>query len=324
MTTLPAEAPASRPAPRWPGPLSKAVAVLSFCVIVAGSLVTSTRSGDADPAWPLFGDKIFPSPARMSEDRGLFFEWGHRTVAWSLGLLTLVLAFGLRKAHEPRRWVRALGIAAAAGVALLGALGGLRVRWSTISWLGIVHVGVAMLFLSLATALAVFLGKRWFEAPSDLASGRGISLEDVSWLATGSVFCAISIYAQSVLGAVPRHLDVWTIPHIIWAFGVFTCVVLVASRALSRHSHLPGLLRPAMALLVLVVLQFFLGFTTYVVRPEGQKTPGTGFYELMASLHQAAGALMMAASVVLAIRALQYRRLLQEGATGARSVEGVA
>ena len=301
--------------PGWIGVLAKLTAVGAFCVVVAGSAVTSTRSGLADEHWPTFSGKVVPSLSEMRGNRGLFYEHSHRIIAGTVGILTLLLAVSLWLAPEPRGWVRGLGVAAAVIIVILALLGGLTVLLKLPPQVSIFHVSVAMVFLGFATTLACVTGKRWLSAHEELQSSKGMERADAAWLARGAVFCLVAIYAQIVLGAVPRHVHVGVVPHLAWAFVVFTAIVLVVMRVLGRHSHLPGVFRPGMLLLFLTVLQFFLGFTTFLVRPETAKAPGTGQYELFASLHQAAGALLLIVSVLLMLRALRFRYLLERGIT---------
>jgi len=299
--------------PGWVSVLAKLTAVGAFCVVVAGSAVTSTRSGLADEHWPTFSGQAVPSFKDMSENRGLFYEHSHRIIAGTVGILTLLLAVSLWTAPEPRRWVRRLGVAAAVIVVILAVLGGLTVLLKLPPQVSIVHVSVAMVFLGCATSLACVTGKRWRSAREELHAGKGMVQDESIWLARGAVFCVVAVYVQIVLGAVPRHVHAGVIPHIIWAFAVFTAVVMVVMRVLGRHSGLPGLFRPGMLLLFLTGLQFFLGFTTFLVRPSAAKAAGTGQYELFASFHQATGALMLIASVLLMLRALRFRYLLRRG-----------
>jgi heme A synthase len=279
----------------------------TFFVVMAGSAVTSTRSGLADPNWPLFGERLLPSPGEMAEDRGLFFEHGHRVVAGSAVALTWILAavVWIRRVEGPARW---LALAAAAAGIVPALLGGLTVLQKLPPQASIAHVAAAMAFLGLNTSTAAVLGRRWREAPADLERS-GLTPEDASVLARGAVFLAAAVYGQIILGAVPRHLHAGVEPHILWAFAVFTAVVLFAARVFSRHSSLAGILRPSAVLLVLVILQFFLGFTAFVVRPGEAKAPGSGLFEVVASSHQAAGALMLVSAVVLAVHAVRLRRL---------------
>src|SRR5438093_4990523 len=75
-------------------------AVATFFLIIAGGLVTSTGSGLAVPDWPLSFGMLFPPMVG-----GIFYEHGHRMVAGTVALMTLVLAAWLAR-KEPRRWVR--------------------------------------------------------------------------------------------------------------------------------------------------------------------------------------------------------------------------
>jgi hypothetical protein len=79
-----------------------------------------------------------------------------------------------------------------------------------------------------------------------------------------------------------------------------------------------------MVLLFLTVLQFFLGFTTFLVRPGMAKAPGSGQYELFASFHQATGALMLMASVLLMVRSLRFRYFLGHGIVAPTSRQVIA
>jgi heme a synthase len=291
--------------------LAAGLAVLTYCVVVAGSIVTSTRSGLADRSWPLFEGSVLPSPSRMSENRGLLFEHGHRMIAGTAVLLTWILAIWLLRKGAPRAIVRLAFACAAVGLvpAVLGGLTVLFAKENLPGAVSIAHVSAAMAFLSLNTALATTLGNRWARARSEVESGGGIAEADLKGFGLGSVFCAAALYLQAVLGAVPRHFHGGEMAHILWAFVVFTAVVLLASSAMSRFSRLPALLRPAMALLLLLLVQFFLGFTAYVTRPGEAKAPGSSLYEMIASAHLAVGALMLATSVVLAVRAVRIRRV---------------
>lgn len=322
MTQATTMAPAGAPETSIPaGPLprsrlswaAKVLALGAFSVIVAGSFVTSTRSGLADLHWPTFDGSILPSIEAMKTDRGKFYEHGHRIVAGTVGLLTILgaILFQLRTRAsgllEPRRWVRRVSIAAALTVIVLAVLGGLTVKLKLPPEVSIFHVSVAMAFLSLTTILATATGRGWAIAGRDLAVHR-IQGSEARWLSHAAVHTAVAVYIQAVLGAVPRHLYDGVMPHIVWAFVVVVGVVLLATRILSKHSSHRALFGPAMLLFTLLFAQFFLGFLTFILRPKGPKAPGTTFYEATASVHLAAGALMLAVSVVLAARVLRVRQ----------------
>src|SRR5437867_8773414 len=91
----------------------------TFCLIIAGALVTSHDAGLATSDWPLSNGQFFP---RMVGN--LFWEHGHRLAATSVGLLTIGLVVFLFL-KEKRSWVRRLGWIALLGVVAQGLLGGL-------------------------------------------------------------------------------------------------------------------------------------------------------------------------------------------------------
>ena len=74
------------------------VAGATFCLIIAGALVTSHDAGLATSDWPLSNGQLFPKMVG-----NLFWEHGHRMVATTVGLLTLGLLIYLR-VSEKRQW----------------------------------------------------------------------------------------------------------------------------------------------------------------------------------------------------------------------------
>ena len=56
-------------------------ACATFCLVIAGGLVTSTGSGLAVPDWPLSYGQVMPPMVG-----GIFYEHGHRMVATFVGL----------------------------------------------------------------------------------------------------------------------------------------------------------------------------------------------------------------------------------------------
>ena len=302
--------------PGWVPVFAKLLAIGTFCVAVAGGAVTSTDSGLADAEWPSFEGKLLPDFGAMAADRGKLLEHGHRIIAGSAVLGAGVLAALLFWAGEPRRWVRRVALAAACTGPIPAVFGGLTVLYELPPWMSIVHVSVAMIFLSLIVSVAVALGRGWTDAPRELVE---VSLEpaDARWLGSMSIWVAAAVYVQIILGAVPRHAFVGVMPHILWAFLVFTLIALATGRIFSRHGRLTRLLRPVLLVFFLGVLQFALGIAAFVSRPPEVGRQATSFHEAIASFHQAAGVLMLVGSVVLLLRAQRFRQLaLESGDSG--------
>ena len=98
------------------------VAFATLLPIIAGALVTSNDAGLSVPDWPTsFGS--FRMPRMVG---GVLYEHGHRMIAATVGLLTLILALWVWW-KEPRRWARWLALAAVLAVVAQGVLGGITV-----------------------------------------------------------------------------------------------------------------------------------------------------------------------------------------------------
>src|SRR3977135_3650544 len=78
-------------------------AAMALVLILAGALVTTTRTGDSIPTWP--------QSRGVRMDLGWRVEWSHRAAAGVVAFLVTVLAVWLQK-REPRRGVRIIGWAA--------------------------------------------------------------------------------------------------------------------------------------------------------------------------------------------------------------------
>ncbi len=102
--------------------------------------MTSTGSGLAVPDWPTtYGWSMFTFPLDKMVG-GIRYEHGHRLIASSVGMLTIVLTVWLWFV-ERRRWLRRLGVAALAAVCAQGLLGGLTVLFFLPAPISIAHAG---------------------------------------------------------------------------------------------------------------------------------------------------------------------------------------
>ncbi len=169
-------------------------ACATFCLVIAGGLVTSTGSGLAVPDWPLSYGQVMPPMVG-----GIFYEHGHRMVASFVGLLTAILAVWLWRA-DGRRWVRVTGIAALGAIIVQGVLGGLTVLFLLPTPVSVAHATLAQSFFSLTVFLALVTSRLWMEgAPESLPSaGRTRTL---------LLAAACAVFVQLILGAWMRHSD---------------------------------------------------------------------------------------------------------------------
>lgn len=111
-----------RPVFRGFGKLLAAASILSFGLIVLGSLVRATNSGLSCPDWPLCYGQAVPT-----FDIHIFLEWFHRLVAGTLGIIMITAIVKLLRKPFLRK---ALGLQIAVAAVLLAiqvVLGGLTV-----------------------------------------------------------------------------------------------------------------------------------------------------------------------------------------------------
>src|SRR5438477_8167502 len=120
----------------WLRRFTKLVAASTLFLIFAGAMVTSTGSGLAVPDWPLSYGKLFPPMVG-----GIFYEHGHRMVAATVGLLTVIQAIWLQR-RSRKRALRILGWAAVGAVIAQGLLGGLTVLFLLPPAISIAHAGL--------------------------------------------------------------------------------------------------------------------------------------------------------------------------------------
>ena len=71
---------------------SVAVAVCAFLLVVAGGLVTSNDAALSIPDWPLAWGKLIPPL-----EGGIRFEFGHRLLALTVAILSIILAIWSRR-----------------------------------------------------------------------------------------------------------------------------------------------------------------------------------------------------------------------------------
>ena len=188
----------------------------TFLLILAGASVTSHRAGLAVPDWPTtYGQFMFSFPASKWVGN-ILYEHGHRLIASTVGMLTIVLAFWLVR-RESRRWVRSLGITALGAVIAQGILGGLTVKLMLPPAISIAHAGLAEFFFCMTIGLALFTSERWKCGPPAVENRNAMLLRRVATVST------LAIYIQILLGATICHAEAGLYAHIFGAFVVVAC-----------------------------------------------------------------------------------------------------
>lgn len=291
-----------------------------FCtvlLIAAGGMVTSTGSGLSVPDWPTtYGWNMFTFPVSKWVG-GIRYEHSHRLIASTVGFLTIVLAVWTWRV-EPRRWVRRLGFAALGAVILQGLLGGITVLFFLPPAISIGHAGLAQIFFCLTVTLTVITSMGWRYAvdPVDDPTLRRLAAATTAM-----------IYLQIIIGATMRHNDAglaipdfplsfghilppqWTpriaihFAHRVGALIAATGAIATAAHVFYHHPRRLELMRPAIALTILVALQVTLG--AFVV--------WSGKNPFINTTHVVTGALVLGTSLTLTLRTFRigFERLVQ-------------
>ena len=274
-------------------------AAATYLLIAAGASVTSNRAGLAVPDWPTtYGQFMFSFPYSKWVGN-IFWEHGHRLIASTVGILTIILALWLVRC-EPRRWVRRLGIGALAAVIAQGILGGLTVQFLLPPAISIAHAALAQAFFCMTVALAVATSPKWREAhPGIETSGAGTMR-----LLAGAT--TIAIYVQLILGASVRHSAEGVIAHIIGAVGVTGCIGCLVVFVF-RNVPLGEFTVPATILAALVGAQSALGLATLAVYVP-KHAPGqlTLVQIVLPTIHLAVGALILVTSLMMTLKSFRH------------------
>ena len=303
----------------WLHRFAKLVALSTLVLILAGGMVTSTGSGLSVPDWPSsYGYFMFSFPLAYMVG-GIFYEHGHRLIASTVGLLTIVLATWLWRG-DSRRWLRWLGLVALGAVIIQGTLGGITVLYFLPAPVSIAHAGIAEIFFCLTVAIALFTSPSWRHGygatptGDDDAAPAGVDDAGLRRLTAG---LAALVYAQIMVGATMRHTGAglaipdfplafggllppeWSGPiaihfaHRVGALLVLLTIGYTIRVVWQRHASRSELTRPAGLLGLLVVAQVSLGaFTIWTGKAPGVNTA-----------HVGTGALVLVTSMVLALRA---------------------
>lgn len=267
--------------------------LLAFCtllLVVAGGVVTSRDAGLSVPDWPLSYGKLMPPM-----EGGILYEHGHRMIATTVGIFTIVSLIWLWRV-ESRRWMKWLGVAALVAVIAQGVLGGLTVIYLLPWWISSAHASLAQLFFSTTVALAIFTSSWWLREPVAVD-------EDARYPIRGlSLAAPIFVLGQLALGAAARHKAIGSIYHICGSPIVTFVVLWVALRILLHYVENRELRMGALALIGATITQVFLGIAAYMSRiAYADAIQPMPLMVTFTVLHVAVGALTLATSVALAI-----------------------
>jgi cytochrome c oxidase assembly protein subunit 15 len=279
-------------------------ACATLVVITAGALVTSNDAGLSVPDWPTSFGYLVKVPHFVG---GVRYEWSHRMLAGTVGMLTLAIAIWTLLV-ERRRWLRWLAVGALGTFLAQATLGGMTVLFFQPPWLSTAHATAAQTFFCIAVAIALFTGRKWVidqskqEQPPVEFDSRRPSLSTLTLL---SIF---TLYVQLILGGMFRHHGMSWWPHVLNAVTVSFVLAWTAVRALSVYSKIEAVRRPAIIMLSLLITQLCLGFTAFLTRVTwGRNTAQPELPMVVSTVaHVAVGALLLATTVVLAIQVWRH------------------
>ncbi len=282
--------------------LCHAVALLAaLCAVpllLTGAEVTTYRVGMAVPDWPTtFGVNMFLYNY-FEAPFGVVIEHRHRLFGSALGVASIVLAIWFVTA-DPRRWMKALGVATLAAVSIQGIVGGMRVLRNSTTFAAI-HGCTGQAVFALLIALCVFTGRDWASA--------GPCSTDPDHLRRRSLVTLLLIYAQIVVGATLRHFGANLVFHMVLAGAVWGHVAWLMWRIERIKPSVPSLVGPLRWMAVIVSLQIALGIAAWwVLRPfDGIPRYVTRVQAIFRSGHVVNGAMLLAASLVVSLRAFRH------------------
>jgi cytochrome c oxidase assembly protein subunit 15 len=286
-----------RRGPFW---IAVLAAVFTLPLLYLGGSVTTYRVGLAVDDWPTtFGENMFLYDF-WNAPFGVRIEHAHRLYGAAVGLATVLLALWFL-VFERRRWMKGLGILAVVAVIVQGVLGGTRVT-EVSTFLAAVHGSVGQAFFALMVALCVLTGRDW--------QSTAEPQPDRDQLRRRALGILLLVPAQIALGSWLRHYGTRPalVSHGAFASVVWLYIVLFSVQIERRRTSLRPLVNPARALAGVATLQIVLGIVSLVsLLPwDGIPRAVTPLQAMVRTGHQTAGALILAATVVVNLRALRH------------------
>jgi cytochrome c oxidase assembly protein subunit 15 len=300
--------------------LAVALVCVVFPLIWVGGLVTTYDAGMAVPDWPgTYGYNLllYPWTTWIAGPFDLFIEHGHRLLGATAGFVSIALVISAYVTKQSPL-VRNVAIGALLLVIAQGGLGGARVLLND-RQIALIHGCVGPLFFAYCVAAAVMTSPRW-RALTKVAE-RNASLS------RSTLMGLLLAYAQLVLGAFLRHpsdvgssrmFQLVLLFHVVVALALTGHITALAVSTFVKARQESWVLRPALALVALLLVQLGLGLATFIVKYGWPAWLGgellnpsftvsaQGFWSSMiVTAHVANGSLILAFLTTLWLRSLK-------------------
>jgi len=176
-----------------------ATLVTTYLLIVLGSTVRVTNSGMGCPGWPLCYGQIGPI-----DHLHALLEQSHRYLASIVTLLVAALALATWRAGPAGRHVRGPAFVAAGTIVVQIVLGAVTVVTHNSPPTVALHLGVALVFLAVATLVAV--GSL---VPVEVSWSPLRTARPIAWAAVGGLFLAMVSGSLVVNGGAEAACKSW-------------------------------------------------------------------------------------------------------------------
>jgi len=264
---------------------------------MAGALVTSNFAAESVPDWPLAYHRLIPPLIG-----GIRYEYAHRLMAALVSILTLALAIFVSRCQwkSATKAAHRLGWTALLLIVAQALLGGFRVVEGYPAISATAHAILAQIYFIVIVSLTMIISPWWQTTEPRLAESGSPTL------ATAGIATTSMIVIQLVLGAGFRHGAWGILPHLI-GFLFVTGFVVWTARLAKSHFPTDSDIRKGVGLLHGTFgIQVLLGFAAYwAVERALTAVQPTFTYVILTVAHVLGGALLLAASVLLTLKAVR-------------------
>jgi heme A synthase len=253
--------------------LSAATIVITFAHLLFGNIVSGTGSGmGCGPHWPLCQGQLFPPLS----DSALVIEWTHRLLAMLVGLSILAITVVAWRRERDKPMVVGLSTVSLVLVVVVAVFGGITVVLDLPKEISTAHLALGLLLFSLLVVLAVGPHPSFATPLPSVKTGEG---SGVRALHRWTLFSAILVYLQAVLGAYVRHSNAGLVLPVLpflplfpnlaispiahqWSHRLLALIVLGAILVTAAKAKKSGYNAMAIGSVVLVLAQILLGILT--------------------------------------------------------------